>query len=421
IIVNTSIDNNECVEVVQMQKFVKKKGPKAVMKHQDQSSVKARSIGVGDSDEDNEDDYEDDDDDEEEEEEDTEFLDETRCLFCSQRDFPTFTQNFEHMQKAHGFFIPLEKRLVSLEGLFEDVYEVVGEESQCTWCWHKFRSLRAVQAHMRHSGHCKLNLDRGPSVYSIKVTDDADEKEKMDMIEQGDSIFVRHYKWGKYNENADMKTIDEDKDYQIIPFDESKDNSVVDINHMNELVRKDGTVIGHRDFAISYKQKTRESFFYKSNEQIIAEINNPNKRFHLEEMIASEKRLKQKRVESIKQMKEFKKHKEDALIRLNMRSHKFHIDHFAFSFIYKVCFYHIKNSHLEFLQFSFYYHIEKKKIAFAFVICYVLHFSFLQQFFPVFKFFLRERATSKKLKIIEFSFVLTLPTSRKRNKIWKYC
>ncbi|CDZ98137.1 C2H2-type Zn-finger protein [Phaffia rhodozyma] len=82
----------------------------------------------------------------------------TSCLFCSH---PNATQEaaIEHMNIAHGFFIPDQEFLVDQEGLMLYLTEKVAIGNVCLYCNGKgkeYKSLEAVRKHMIDKSHCKL-------------------------------------------------------------------------------------------------------------------------------------------------------------------------------------------------------------------------------------------------------------------------
>ena len=105
--------------------------------------------------------------------------------------------------------------------------------------------------------------------------------------------------------------------------------SVREINEHDELVRNDGTVIGHREHRLVYKQNVnalrKET---QTVEQLISQANNPNKKFLLEKMIKDEEKTKFENTGGNEAHKAVKKHREDNFINLNQRSHKMGINQF---------------------------------------------------------------------------------------------
>jgi len=142
---------------------------------------------------------------------------------------------------------------------------------------------------MREQGHCKLNLDEG-SVWDP------------DLNAYGESPFLKFFDFETeldpeghgtvhdVHKALEEKFADEtktEKEERLQIASARRRRNIVEINDDFELVRSDGTVIGHRDLAKLYRQKpehlnsNRET---QTEEQIIAQINNPRRKFQLMEM-----------------------------------------------------------------------------------------------------------------------------------------
>ncbi|SMN19268.1 similar to Saccharomyces cerevisiae YBR267W REI1 Cytoplasmic pre-60S factor [Maudiozyma saulgeensis] len=78
------------------------------------------------------------------------------CLFCTNKTFPDFESNLEHMFKTHGFYIPEQKFLTDKKGLVKYMSEKIGLGNVCIVCNYQGRSLPAVRAHMLAKRHCKI-------------------------------------------------------------------------------------------------------------------------------------------------------------------------------------------------------------------------------------------------------------------------
>jgi len=144
------------------------------------------------------------------------------CLFCHHTS-DTIENNVEHMAKSHSFFIPDLEYLVDLPGLLRYLLDKVSIGNICLYCNGKGKTLSskdATQTHMRDLGHCKLNYDT-----------EADQEE-----------YVEYY---DFTPAFEGQTSDE-----ITLF---KPDIVLSDAH--EITFPDGTTIGHRDFAIYYKQR----------------------------------------------------------------------------------------------------------------------------------------------------------------------
>eukprot|EP00484_Ammonia_sp_Unknown_P007671 CAMPEP_0197074164 /NCGR_PEP_ID=MMETSP1384-20130603/210970_1 /TAXON_ID=29189 /ORGANISM="Ammonia sp." /LENGTH=582 /DNA_ID=CAMNT_0042513005 /DNA_START=42 /DNA_END=1787 /DNA_ORIENTATION=+ len=310
-----------------------------------------------------------------------------QCLFCS-TSCASQEESIQHMSDEHGFFIPFAKRVISVEAMLQCAGQIIGEFHQCVWCWKIFKSVGGVQTHMRHTGHCKLQVECAPNITycrdaemnvnkavvneeedspfvrfidfeKVLVDSDEDEQEVLQMevdedggmlgrevmvsekrhitdinesaelVREEDSPFVRFIDFEKV-------VVDSDEDEQeVLEMDEdggmlgrevmvSEKRHVTDINESAELVRNDGTVIGHRDHMLVYRQKHRNLAKYhetQTEEQIIAQINNPQRKIKLEEM-ERKKNAKEFEESGARQQSKGVKGKEHEAMNLQARQHK---------------------------------------------------------------------------------------------------
>ncbi|KAK0527491.1 pre-60S factor rei1 [Tilletia horrida] len=85
----------------------------------------------------------------------------THCLFCTTYSSPTPSLDaaLEHMQRAHGFFLPEREYLIDLPGLMTYLADKITVGNICLYCnarGKSFASLDAVRKHMLDKSHCKL-------------------------------------------------------------------------------------------------------------------------------------------------------------------------------------------------------------------------------------------------------------------------
>jgi len=148
-------------------------------------------------------------------------LEVTDCLFCPKR-FTTLEKNATHMTEVHSFYLPDPEFLIDLQGLMEYLGAKVGQGMMCLWCSSKqYKSVEAVQKHMRDLGHCKL-LHEGET-----------------LIEYDD-----YYDYSSsYPEGEDGK-VDKDEEVELLHLDDS--------GYIMTL--PSGATIGHRSLFRYYKQ-----------------------------------------------------------------------------------------------------------------------------------------------------------------------
>eukprot|EP01125_Pyxidicula_operculata_P000257 TRINITY_DN10336_c0_g1_i1.p1 TRINITY_DN10336_c0_g1~~TRINITY_DN10336_c0_g1_i1.p1 ORF type:complete len:357 (-),score=83.93 TRINITY_DN10336_c0_g1_i1:214-1284(-) len=150
--------------------------------------------------------------------------------------------NINYMTKNHGFYIPEIEYVKDLSGLITYLGEKISIGNTCLFCEKTFYSMNAVQDHMRALAHCKMWWD-----------DNEDE----------------------YADYYDLEALD--KRFALpTEADQESENSNVYVSSTNELVLRDkGKVLGHRDLAVYYSQKTSR---VSSNMQLVRSLLQEHKR-----------------------------------------------------------------------------------------------------------------------------------------------
>ena len=159
---------------------------------------------------------------------------------------------------------------------------------------------------MRDKGHCKLQLEGGPHWARV----DADEE--MESV----SPFLAFFDFEK--EVAES----ESKEDALVGVRERRE--IREMNECLELVRSDGTVIGHREHALAYRQKHAQLSGYRetqSEQQIIAQINNPQRKLQLMQM-ERQKQRDQFEASGARQQSTGDKGKDVDAMNLQQRQHK---------------------------------------------------------------------------------------------------
>lgn len=168
------------------------------------------------------------------------------CFFCSHHS-SNIEKNLLHMSEKHSFFVPDLEFVVELDELLTYIGAKVGQGKMCLWCNEKskrFRSVDAVQKHMRDCGHCKIAFSGGDAIVE----------------------FADFYDYSKsYPEDQDPEQqADEDKDMEV------------DVNTLDdsgyELMLPSGAKIGHRSLMRYYKQSLnpdRQVVLRKANQKVL--------------------------------------------------------------------------------------------------------------------------------------------------------
>ncbi|KAH6614918.1 C2H2 type zinc-finger-domain-containing protein [Boeremia exigua] len=90
-----------------------------------------------------------------------------QCLFCHltfMNDHEEVRDVIEHMSTAHGFFIPDQAMLSDSTSFLGYLRTQVRVWHECLYCGIVRTSTWAIQAHMKDSGHCRLNFEREPEL-----------------------------------------------------------------------------------------------------------------------------------------------------------------------------------------------------------------------------------------------------------------
>jgi pre-60S factor REI1 len=120
----------------------------------------------------------------------TPVFDPTVCLFCNGTS-PTLDDNYRHMYKHHGLFIPDKEHLiVDLETLLEYLHLVVFTYKECLFCNTARRTPLAVQQHMMGTGHCKFDIAHEESEFRDFYDFDSENSAAEDDAEQSEGDVV---------------------------------------------------------------------------------------------------------------------------------------------------------------------------------------------------------------------------------------
>lgn len=107
-------------------------------------------------------------------------IESTRCLFCDKRSV-SIERNVDHMNLAHGFFIPEDQYLIDLDGMMEYLGFKVGAGATCLWCSKQFKSVHGVRLHMLYKDHCKILYDQEKAIEEFKNFYDYSKQEQIQM------------------------------------------------------------------------------------------------------------------------------------------------------------------------------------------------------------------------------------------------
>mgnify|MGYP003365404397 CR=1 FL=1 len=185
------------------------------------------------------------------------------CLFCTNKTFPDFESNLDHMFKTHGFYIPEQKFLTDKKGLVKYMSEKIGLGNVCIVCNYQGRSLPAVRAHMLAKRHCKIPYesenerleisefyDFTSSYQGFKSTESNTTKQEHVVTAATTTEGSNDEDWEDVSSEEDVAEGDEDNEEEDIPEEYLYNDGV-------QLHLPNGVKIGHRSLQRYFKQNLK--------------------------------------------------------------------------------------------------------------------------------------------------------------------
>lgn len=176
------------------------------------------------------------------------------CMFCSQPQ-TSLDAAVEHMQGAHGFFVPERKYLVDLDGFLRYLADKVAVGNTCLWCSKTFHELGAVQKHMTDKSHCKVAYDSQEQ--QLEYADFYDFRSSYPDYQQKQEAADG---WEDVDEDNEEEEEEDDEDDEAVWDDQDSDDEDVPENAIRygdselELVLPSGARLGHRSLQRYYRQ-----------------------------------------------------------------------------------------------------------------------------------------------------------------------
>lgn len=131
------------------------------------------------------------------------------CLFCPATSADA-QENYHHMYKRHGLFIPDEQHLiVDLETFLEYLHLIIFEYKECLYCHTSRRTIQAVQQHMTGTGHCKFDVADEDSEFRDFYDFDASGDGSGDEEEDADPEQTELQRWGNRNASSTPVQVDD--------------------------------------------------------------------------------------------------------------------------------------------------------------------------------------------------------------------
>ncbi|KAI0979095.1 hypothetical protein GJ496_008385 [Pomphorhynchus laevis] len=144
----------------------------------------------------------------------------SECLFCNGA-FSSLSDNLDHMSYQHGFQIPFEQYVTSMEALITYLHDKMKILNECLQCHsRRFTNLDAVRKHMLDKQHL--------------VIDPFSDDSNMDLVEYFDIPLV--------NDGSSEGDNDDDMEDDIKAEE-------------YEMSLPSGAVIGHRSLKLYYRQR----------------------------------------------------------------------------------------------------------------------------------------------------------------------
>ena len=150
-----------------------------------------------------------------------------QCLFCNV-DSPTTDNNFEHMLKVHGMFIPNQEGLEDAEGFLSYLFHIISDFHECLYCGKIKQTVEGIRSHMLDKGHCRIAFD--------------EELDQFYDFESGS------------DDGADEAEIGEDEDFAEADKPSPAHEHEFQPDGDHELHLPSGRILGHRSLSRYYRQ-----------------------------------------------------------------------------------------------------------------------------------------------------------------------
>ena len=162
----------------------------------------------------------------------------TQCLFCNM-DSPTIDNNFDHMLKAHGTFIPNQDDLEDPQGLLSHLSHIISAFHECLYCGKTKQTVEGIRSHMVDKGHCRIAVDDEEELdqfydFDDEIASDDDDDDDDDGVDEADVA-----------EDETVAETDESsppREHELQPDGE------------HELHLPSGRILGHRSLSRYYRQ-----------------------------------------------------------------------------------------------------------------------------------------------------------------------
>eukprot|EP00340_Litonotus_pictus_P010647 CAMPEP_0170537090 /NCGR_PEP_ID=MMETSP0209-20121228/102516_1 /TAXON_ID=665100 ORGANISM="Litonotus pictus, Strain P1" /NCGR_SAMPLE_ID=MMETSP0209 /ASSEMBLY_ACC=CAM_ASM_000301 /LENGTH=392 /DNA_ID=CAMNT_0010838539 /DNA_START=127 /DNA_END=1305 /DNA_ORIENTATION=+ len=210
------------------------------------------------------------------------------CFVCNNNESTTVRQLLDHLKDSHFFEFPVASQLKKPEHAVKLCVKKIFVYGACLYCdSQKFPNSKAIQTHMRDTGHIKINfediIERFYKYYSKKTILEATDSEKKSKEYKVLKRILLPKKKTKKEEDEieEVEEIDENEVVEEVVeevVDTKKENEIPtayenlsdvsvdeedleDINYVEldngEIMLRNGTVLGSRLYKNIYKQRVK--------------------------------------------------------------------------------------------------------------------------------------------------------------------
>ena len=178
----------------------------------------------------------------------------TICLFCNIKN-ENLKENMYHMVKTHKLDIPFVLYIKSYTDLLKLLAKKIFSYHACLTCdTQKFESIRSLQSHMLAKSHTSIN-DKDLDEFLFKYYD----LKKLLHIKDKNIRRSREFKIlslrARVAKELKEKNLDGDDEWEEVKSDEDDDDYEPMTLPNGELLLKDGTTLGSKEYKLYYKQK----------------------------------------------------------------------------------------------------------------------------------------------------------------------
>ena len=178
----------------------------------------------------------------------------TICLFCNKKN-ENLKENMYHMVQTHALDIPFVLYIKSYTDLLKLLAKKIFTYHACLSCdTQKFESIKSLQTHMIAKGHTKIN-DKDLDEFLFKYYD----LKKLLSVKDKNIRRTKEFKIlsirARVAKELKEKNMDGDDEWEEVNSEDDEEDYEPMTLPNGELLLKDGTTLGSKEFKVYYKQK----------------------------------------------------------------------------------------------------------------------------------------------------------------------